>query len=346
MACALRPSAAPPPRPHPADGAGPGLTDRYGRQIRYLRVSVTDRCNLRCHYCAPVSRGDFLPRSTLLTDDELLRLLRVMARRGLQKVRFTGGEPLVRPGFVELVRRVRTIGSIRKLCVSTNGVLLERMAHDLIAAGIDHFNISLDTLDPERFRRITRGGSLAKVLAGMQTLLALGDTTVKINAVLMRGINDDQLDAFFELTRTHRVSVRFIELMPLAHCGELHDVRYLPATRVLDALERAGADGPLGRGPLDGPARTWRLPGAAGTIGLISAVTDAHFCDECNRVRLSADGRLKLCLFGDAYVDLRPLLRERDTTDAAIEAAIDRALDLKPEKMSGHANFTMIAIGG
>jgi cyclic pyranopterin phosphate synthase len=345
MACASRETSGPPHLAKPPN-TGARLSDRYGRRIRYLRLSVTDRCNLRCHYCVPVSQGRFLPRPELLSDDEIVELLTVMASRGLEKVRFTGGEPLIRPGFLELVRRVRAIGGIRKLCVSTNGLLLDSMAESLLEAGIDHVNVSLDTLSARRFREITRGGDLGRVLRGLDRMLALVDTTLKVNAVLMRGVNDDEIDDFLALTRDRPLSVRFIELMPLAHCGELHDVQYLAADSVLRTLRERGAEGPLGRGLLDGPARVWRLPGAAGTVGVISAVSDAHFCDSCNRVRLSADGQLKLCLFGHEHVDLRAALRGPAPAGPALHRALDRAMELKPLKMAGYSGFTMMGIGG
>lgn len=321
------------------------LSDRFGRRITYLRLSVTDRCNLKCEYCVPVSNSIFFPRRDLLTDGEIVRLVDAMARRGLEKVRFTGGEPLVRPRFLDLVSRVHRIDGIRKVCVTTNGLLLESMAADLIAAGVDHFNVSLDTLDPERFRLVTRGGDIARVWRGIDRLLDLGVEGVKLNAVLMRGVNDDEVDAFLEIARTRPIEVRFIELMPIAHCGEVHDSRYVSSVRVVEALERRGAVTERGCGDTDGPAVRFRMPGAVSPVGLISPVSEESFCDRCNRVRLSADGKLKLCLFGDEYVDLRAVLRG-DGGDEALTAALISAMDQKPEKMAGFNGFTMMAVGG
>ncbi len=346
MASAARPAAAP-AAPRAAPRAGPLLRDRFGRRIRYLRLSVTDRCNLRCEYCAPASGAPHAPSPDILLDDEIVEILATMARHGLEKVRFTGGEPLVRPGFCDLVRRVRAaVPGLRELCLSTNGILLAERAEELVEAGIDHFNVSVDTLDPERFRRVTRGGDLARVRRGIERLLALGVRSVKVNAVLMRGVNDGEIPDFARLTLELPISVRFIELMPLAHCGEIHDERFFPAAEVLRALAPLGPLEPLPRGPTSGPAAEYRLPGAPGTIGLISPVTETAFCERCNRVRLLANGMLKLCLFGDEYVDLRAVLRARPRRPGDLEAALAEAMDRKPEKMAGFAGFAMMSVGG
>jgi cyclic pyranopterin phosphate synthase len=329
-----------------APRVGPGeMRDGFGRRITYLRLSVTDRCNLRCIYCTPVSNGDFVPREELLTDDEIIAVLGTMARHGLEKVRFTGGEPLVRPGFVDLVRRARAIPGLAELCLSTNGVLLEAMAPDLLAAGITHVNVSVDTLDPARFERVTRGGSLERVWRGIERVLAIGLPVVKLNAVLMRGVNDGEIEDFARLTYRLPVSVRFIELMPLAHCGEVHEDLYVPADAVLATLAGLGDAEEVARGANDGPARCFRLPGARGSVGIITPVSESLFCARCNRVRLSATGQLKLCLFGDEYVDIRAALRAGGDP-RVLESALIRAMALKPEKMAGHSGFTMIAIGG
>ena len=338
--------------PRPDVPAAPGrLTDRYGRAITYLRLSVTDRCNLRCTYCTPVSSGIFMPREDLLSDDEIVEILQTMARAGLEKVRFTGGEPLVRPGFLDLVERVAAIEGLSELCVSTNGLLLEDQADRLIGLGVTRFNVSVDTLDGARFREVTRGGDLAAVWRGVERVLATAAARpelrirVKLNAVLMKGVNDGEVEAFADLTRRHALHVRFIELMPLAHCGELHDASYVSSEIVLAALERMGGAQPVERTRTDGPALMYRLDGARGTVGVISPVSETHFCDRCNRVRLGADGQLKLCLFGDERVDLRALLRgPREPGD--LERALAAGMELKPEKMAGFSGFTMMSIGG
>lgn len=349
MASAARPAstpaAVPPARARRPDAGHPILIDAFGRRITYLRLSVTDRCNLKCQYCVPVANDIYAPKDHLLSDDEIVEILSTMAREGLEKVRFTGGEPLVRPGFLGLARRVREIGGLRELCLSTNGILLEEHAEALLAAGIRHFNVSLDTLDPARFREVTRGGDLARVWRGIERVLALGVPEVKLNAVLMRGINDAEIAAFARLTFERPVEVRFIELMPLAHCGEVHDALYLPSETVLAAAARLGPLEPVERRPNDGPALRYRLRGARGTIGVISPVSETGFCDRCNRVRLSADGVLKLCLFGDEYVDLRAVLRGK-RRPGDLENALALAMARKPEKMAGFSGFTMMSIGG
>jgi cyclic pyranopterin phosphate synthase len=331
------------------------LRDRFGRAITYLRLSVTDRCNLKCVYCTPVSSGTFLPPERLLSDDEVVEVLQTMARAGLRKVRFTGGEPLVRPGFLDLVARVRRIEGLEDHCLSTNGLLLEELADELIARGVTRFNVSVDTLDPGRFREVTRGGDLERVWRGVEVLLerrrasiAAGGRRirVKLNAVLMRGVNDGEVERFARLTLDRPLEVRFIELMPLAHCGEVHDDRYVPTAFVIETLERLGGARPVERHPNDGPALLYQLPGATGTVGVISPVSETRFCDRCNRVRLGADGLLKLCLFGDEYVDLREVLRAPGRRAGDLEAALARAMDLKPEKMAGFSGFTMMSIGG
>src|SRR5688572_27090725 len=347
MASAARPAT----ESAPAAAVEPGrLADRFGRAITYLRVSVTDRCNLRCEYCTPVTSGVFLPREDLLSDDEIVEVIQTMARWGLEKVRFTGGEPLVRPGFLDLVERVRAIEGIPEPCVSTNGLLLEERAADLLARGITRFNVSVDTLDPERFRSVTRGGDLATVLRGVERLLAEQSAgapiRIKLNAVLMRGVNDGEVADFARLSVARPLHVRFIELMPLAHCGEVHEDRYVPAAFVIGVLEEMGALRLTDRERNDGPAVTWKIPGARGTVGLISPVSETHFCDRCNRVRLGADGQLKLCLFGDERVDLRAIVRARPRAEGALERALLEAMERKPEKMAGFSGFTMMSIGG
>jgi len=326
------------------------LRDRFGRAITYLRLSVTDRCNLRCEYCAPVSSGAYMAREDLLTDDEIVEIVQTMARSGLEKVRFTGGEPLVRPGFLDLVARIRRIEGLRELCLSTNGLLLEERAQDLLDHGITMFNISVDTLDPARFREVTRGGDLERVWRGIDRLLAArasgAQIRVKLNAVLMKGLNDGEVEAFAALTLRAPLHVRFIELMPLAHCGELYDDRYLPSSTVLDTLARMGGVEPVERERNDGPAMTYRLAGAQGSVGVISPVSETRFCERCNRVRMGADGRVKLCLFGDEYVDLRAVLRARPRVPGDVERALRSAIELKPEKMDGFAGFTMMSLGG
>ncbi|PIR15744.1 MAG: GTP 3',8-cyclase MoaA, partial [Elusimicrobia bacterium CG11_big_fil_rev_8_21_14_0_20_64_6] len=274
------------------------LNDGFGRRIDYLRLSVTDRCNLRCVYCLPESAPRFAPREETLTDDDIAALVGAFARAGVSKIRITGGEPLVRPGLTALVGRLAAIPGIDDLSMSTNGVLLADHARKLKAAGLSRVNVSLDTLDPERFAGIARFGGLKNVLAGIEAALDAGLTPVKLNVVAARGMNDDELGAFAALTEMKPLHVRFIELMPMGETGFFSPERRIP----LDEMMAKAApltpvsleERPMGHGP----ARYYRRPGSAGTIGFISALS-CGFCAACNRMRLSSTGTLIPCLDGD-----------------------------------------------
>ncbi|MDD5302072.1 MAG: GTP 3',8-cyclase MoaA [Elusimicrobia bacterium] len=305
------------------------MRDGFGRAIDYLRLSVTDRCNLRCVYCLPEPAPRFAPSAGLLTDDEIVTLAGGFARLGVSKIRITGGEPLVRPGLPALVRRLASIPGINDLSLSTNGVLLADQAWELKAAGLGRVNISLDTLDPERFARITRFGRLKDVLSGIEAAMEAGLAPVKLNVVLAKGMNDDELGAFAALTEGRPLHVRFIELMPMGETGFFTPERRVPLGEMMakaGPLEPAAQEQrPVGHGP----ARYYRRPGAAGTIGFISALS-CGFCGSCNRVRLSSTGALIPCLDGDDGVDLRAPLREGAGADTLM-ALIRDAVRAKPE---------------
>ena len=289
------------------------MKDQYGREIRDLRISLTDRCNLRCVYCMPEEMV-FKPRDELLTDDEILLVVRVAAELGVRKIRLTGGEPTVRPNLVELVRRIAAVPGIEDLAMTTNGVLLSRLAGPLAEAGLRRVNVSVDTLDAEKFRRITRWGNLAEVLAGLEAARAAGLSPIKLNAVVVRRFNEDDVAGLARLTLEHDWSVRFIEMMPFGSVAGFQTSAYVPSSETMARIE--AALGPLL--PLDttgyDPARTYRLAGARGTLGFISAVSQP-FCAQCGRLRLTAEGRLRLCLLRDDEVDLRTLLRAGATYD-------------------------------
>jgi cyclic pyranopterin phosphate synthase len=305
------------------------MNDGFGRRIDYLRLSVTDRCNLRCVYCLPEAAPRFVPGGDLLSDDEIVALAGAFAGAGVAKIRVTGGEPLVRPGLPALVRRLAAIPGIEDLSLSTNGVLLGGLAGELKAAGLDRVNVSLDTLRPDRFARIARFGTLDSVLAGVEAALEAGLAPVKLNVVVAKGMNDDELGAFAALADGKPLHVRFIELMPMGETGFFSPERRVPLEEMLAAaapLEPLSLeDRPLGHGP----ARYYRRPGAAGTVGFISALS-CGFCDACNRVRLSSTGTLIPCLDGDDGVDLRTPLREGAGPEALM-ALIRGAVRLKPE---------------
>lgn len=284
------------------------MRDQYGRELTDLRVSITDRCNLRCVYCMPEDGIDFRPPANLLQDDELVLLIGIAAELGVEKIRLTGGEPTVRPGIVNLVRRIAAIPGIRDLAMTTNAVLLETLAGPLRDAGLTRVNISLDTLDPEKFSRITRGGHVNRVLAGIERAEAVGLIPLKLNAVVVRGFNEDDVVPLAALTLERPWDVRFIEVMPFGTVADVADAGIVTSDETMRRIEAV-----LGRlEPLDltgdSPARTYRLAGAPGRLGFISSVSEP-FCVKCGRLRLTADGRLRLCLLRDDEADLLGPLR-------------------------------------
>ncbi|MBE1486040.1 cyclic pyranopterin phosphate synthase [Plantactinospora soyae] len=292
-----------------------GLIDRYGRAATDLRVSLTDRCNLRCTYCMPAEGLPWLPSSEVLTDDEIVRLVGVAVRLlGVHEVRFTGGEPLIRPGLVGIVAAVAALSPRPVLSLTTNGIGLDRLAAPLRAAGLDRVNVSLDTLDPTRFTELTRRPRLPAVLAGLQGAVAAGLTPVKINSVLMRGVNDGEAPALLRFALDHGYQLRFIEQMPLDAQHGWDRSTMITAEEILAALQSEFAllPDPVERG--GAPAETWLVDGwtdAAGRparVGVIGSVT-RPFCGDCDRTRLTADGQVRACLFATEESDLRTALR-------------------------------------
>jgi cyclic pyranopterin phosphate synthase len=282
--------------------------DRFGRNIHYLRISLTDHCNLRCVYCMPEDMT-FRPNKELMQDDEVAQLVRLFANLGFDKFRLTGGEPTVRANIVDLVSEIARIPGVRSLSMTTNGVLLSRLAQPLAEAGLQRVNISIDTLNPEKFRRLTRWGSLEDVWQGIQAAQAAGLTPLKLNAVVVRGYNEADVVDLARLTLEHAWQVRFIEMMPFAGATELQLNQVVTADEIQKNIE--AALGPMhvaNGGNLDGEARLFRLPGASGEVGFISSVT-VPFCAACTRARLTADGRLRLCLLREGEVDLLTSLR-------------------------------------
>ncbi len=306
----------------------PSVLDSYDREISYLRVSVTDRCNLRCVYCMPEEGVAALSHDDVLRLEEIARLVRIGVSMGIRNVRLTGGEPLVRRGIVDLVAQIRAIEGIESITMTTNGTALSEMAVDLAQAGLDRVNISLDSLKPERYAAITRRGRLEDALAGIDAAFASGLTPVKINMVVMQGVNDDEVVAFARQTLETPWHVRFIEYMPLGEQAKGARSAYVSSDQTRERIE--AALGPLEPADLAGfgPARTWRLPGAAGTVGLISALSQ-HFCQTCNRLRLTSDGKLVPCLFSDLEYDMRAPLRS-GVQDATLAQIWQEALAHKP----------------
>lgn len=286
------------------------MLDQYGRPIRDLRISLTDRCNLRCVYCMPAEGIQFRPSAELLQDDEILLLTRIAAELGVSKVRLTGGEPTVRPGLVGLVRGIASIPGIRDVALTTNGVRLRDLAGPLAEAGLRRVNVSLDTLDPDQFYRITRGGRLQDVLEGIRAAEEAGLRPIKLNTVVVRGFNEDAVVPLAALTLHRPWEVRFIEVMPFGGVADFAQGSVVRTDETKGRIEETF--GPLEPLDLSGeePARTYRIRGAAGTLGFISPVSEP-FCAKCGRLRLTADGKLRLCLLRDDEEDLLTPLRAR-----------------------------------
>ncbi|MBN1261969.1 MAG: GTP 3',8-cyclase MoaA [Anaerolineae bacterium] len=325
--------------------------DTFDRPIDYLRVSVTDRCNLRCVYCMPEAGVPFIPHPHILRYEELTRVVQVAVAMGLAHVRLTGGEPLVRKGIVDLVQGLAAIPGLDDLSMTTNGMLLESYAAPLAKAGLHRVNVSLDTLRQERFQAITRLGSLDRVLRGRQAAVDAGLTPVKVNTVVVRGMNDDEIVDLARLTFLPGWHLRFIEVMPLGEGAHWARDGVAPATEIRARVEEAlGALTPVRKGTGAGPARVYQLPGAEGTLGFISPVTE-HFCHTCNRLRLTSDGKLLPCLMSNRAIDLRTPLRN-GASDDDLQALFEQAIRAKPrghhlaEQRPPECVLPMSSIGG
>ena len=290
------------------------MIDKFGRDITYMRLSVTDKCNLRCRYCMPVEGVCLKEHREMLTEDEMITAVEAAASLGVKKLRITGGEPLVKRNIVSICRRAAAVEGIREVCLTTNGLMLPKLAKDLKDAGVKRINLSLDTLDPQKYAYITRIGTLDDFMAGLNAALDAGFEKIKINAVLIGGFNDDEIVPLAELTKQYPVDMRFIEMMPMYDSGDFQEASFVPNTRVLEALPDAvpaESDG--------GVAKLYRLPGALGNVGLISPL-NAHFCGTCNRIRLTADGKIKPCLHSDAEYSIKGM--DFDGMKAELEKAI------------------------
>ena len=294
------------------------MLDKFGREITYLRLSVTDLCNLRCRYCMPEEGVPKKDHAAMLTEDEMILAVEAAASLGITKLRITGGEPLVKKNILSICRRAARVPGIREVCMTTNGLRLPELAVPLREAGVRRLNISLDTLDPDKYAQITRCGVLSDALAGIRAALEAGFEKIKLNAVLIGGFNDDEIEEMAKLTLRYPLDMRFIELMPIGENGFGKEA-YLPYTEVLRRLPELM---PLpGEG---GAAKLYRLPGALGNVGLISPVS-AHFCSGCNRLRLTADGKLKPCLHSSAEYPIKGLDK------AGMTAVMKEAILGKPE---------------
>jgi GTP 3',8-cyclase len=314
------------------------LKDQFGRSIEYLRISVTDRCNFRCLYCMPAEGLPWLPKAEILSYEEIAEVVSQLAPLGLRRLRITGGEPTIRPNLEELIRLLRAVPEIEDIALSTNGARLLELAHGLRAAGLDRINMSADSLRPDRIAKIARRNLGFDPVTSALAAERAGIAPIKINVVVMRSINDDEIEDFARLTLDHPWHVRFIELMPVGEMSGLTWEHIVPSDEVLSRIASLGTLAPDGGPPRgNGPATYYRLTGAQGTVGVITPMTHTY-CASCNRVRLTADGRLRTCLFGDHEVLLRDALRRREP----LEPLFRQALADKPKE---HALLQM-KVGG
>ena len=300
------------------------LYDRYDRFHNYVRISITDRCPLRCVYCMPEEGLPFFPTDRVLSQDEIVQLVQNFAEMGVSKVRFTGGEPLLRRDVVDIVRRVHAIPGITDISATTNGLYLPRKAAALKEAGLQRLNISLDTFDPARYKKITRGGNIKQVLKGIKIASELG-YVVKLNVVVIKGQNDDELLKFLNYTRDHRVNVRFIEFMPIGNSKATWKKEYVGLKNVFDICEENQIDYQPIQLPGNGPSENYRIKGALGSFGLIHPIS-GKFCETCNRLRITPDGYIKACLYWDEEINIRAAIPDK----VEFRRLVQRALDNKP----------------
>ena len=316
------------------------MIDGYDRNINYLRISITDRCNLRCTYCMPKEGLSLTGHEDILSYEEILRIVAVAARAGIAKVRITGGEPLVRRGVVDFISRLSSIPGLDDISLTTNGILLENFASALFYAGIKRINISLDSLDAAKYAHITRGGDLEAVLRGVEAVHQAGFCPIKINAVVIKGVNDDEILDFAVLTMDKPFQIRFIELMPMGQAGSDYQGKYVSNDVIFERINKFYRLEPVSAGHdnTGGPARMYRIEGALGEIGFISPISH-HFCNGCNRLRLTADGHLRACLLKDKDVSLREALRG-GCSDEQLRDIINSVVADKPmqHEMGGDEN--------
>ena len=323
------------------------LRDQHGRSIEYLRISITDRCNFRCVYCMPEAGLDWLPKAEILSYEELLEVVRQLAPLGLRRLRITGGEPTVRPDLTSLVRMLRAVPEIEDIALSTNGVKLPAMARELATAGLDRVNMSVDSLRPDRIAAIARRKLAFDPVAAATAALEAGLEPVKLNVVVMRGINDDEILDFARLTIDQPLHVRFIELMPVGDMAHLTQDHVVPSDELLARIAELGDLAPS-KGPKrgNGPAAYHRLAGAKGTVGVITPMTHTY-CGSCNRVRLTADGRLRTCLYGDHEVNLRdPLRRGEPLAPLFVQALAEKPLEHQLLKLQVGGLRALSQVGG
>ncbi len=304
------------------------LKDSFQRTIDYMRISITDRCNLRCVYCMPSDGLPPLEHRDILRYEEIARILQIASSLGVRRIRITGGEPLVRRDVPYLIRLIREIGGIIDISLTTNGILLEGYADALAEAGLQRVNVSLDSLRPDKYREMTRGGQIERVFRGIEAAEKAGLSPVKINMVPIRGLNEDEIEGFARMTLNAPYQVRFIEFMPFGTRDMWSVERLIQVEEIKAIVEKIGPLAPV-RLKKSGPARYFQFDKAAGVIGFISPLSN-HFCGECNRLRLTADGKLRPCLFSETEIDLKPALRN-NARDSEIERLIRLSIQVKPE---------------
>jgi cyclic pyranopterin phosphate synthase len=326
------------------------LLDNFARRINYLRISVTDRCNLRCRYCMPDEGIALISHDEVLTYEEILRVARLFGQLGIDKIRLTGGEPLARKGVLDLIRGISQIREIGDLSLTTNGILLGEFAADLAEVGIKRINVSLDTLNRERFAYITRRDRFPEVRIGIEKAIDVGLFPVKLNVVAIKGFNDDEILQFARLTMEKPLTVRFIEFMPTAGVDFWNRDHVLTIDMIRKKIGKLGTLIPVNGDERDGPAARFRLEGAAGELGFISPISSC-FCKNCNRLRLTPDGKLRACLFSDNEIDLKSYLRNR-CSDEKLKGLLMTALLNKPQRHTIETSLfkkcqrNMAAIGG
>lgn len=333
------------------------LIDNLGREISYLRVSITDRCNYRCIYCIPEEQFEFIPHEEILRYEEIVEIIEEAVNLGVSKVRITGGEPLARKGVVDFIKKLRKIKKLEDISLTTNGFFLSEYAERLKDAGLNRVNISLDSLQEEKYKKITRGGSLETALKGIDSALKAGLLPIKINTVLIRGINDDEVEDFVRLTLERPLNIRFIELMPSGEkLKDNYNDKFISVLEIKESLAEKYSFRPIAINSGNGPAKYYQIKGGQGTIGFITALSQ-HFCETCNRIRLTSEGKLRPCLFSNKEVDIKQAIRNAKTDDKIIRSKIIRdnireVINIKPEghklnkKFSNRDLFKMSKIGG
>lgn len=318
------------------------MKDSFGREINYLRISLTDRCNLRCKYCMAEAGIDKFDHSDMLSLEEVYEITKSFVALGVDKIRLTGGEPLVRKGIVDLIGKISKLDGVKDIAMTTNGLLLNRFAEDLKKAGLNRVNLSLDTLDPVKYKEITRGGNIEEFFAGVEAAKRAGLTPIKINTVLIGGFNDSEIERLVDLTRDEAIDVRFIELMPIGEAASWAEENFISNDTILERVKDLQA---VERIDPSSPAVYYKLPGAKGRVGIINPIS-CKFCQNCNRVRLTSEGLLKLCLHSNKEIDLKKALREGRDIKKLIEASILKKEEAHHLEEGQYIDKNMNQIGG